>query len=99
MRAPARSVAALAATALVAWSGADAATLIHAGRLIDGLSGQPAGPSTIVVEGERIVAVEAGHRAPGPEDRVIDLSGATVLPGLMDMHTHVSQENRRDSYL
>lgn len=95
-----RSVAACAAAAVMLWCGAaDAATLIHAGRLIDGLSGQAAGPSTIVVEGERIVAVEAGHRAPGPQDRVIDLSQATVLPGLMDMHTHVSSENSRTSYL
>lgn len=89
----------VAAAALLSCSAAGAATLIHAGRLIDGLSGQPAGPSTIVVEGERIVAVEAGHRAPGPEDRLIDLSQATVLPGLMDMHTHVSQQNSRNSYI
>jgi imidazolonepropionase-like amidohydrolase len=100
MAASKRSVAACAAAAVMLWCGAaDAATLIHAGRLIDGLSGQAAGPSTIVVEGERIVAVEAGHRAPGAEDRVIDLSQATVLPGLMDMHTHVSSENSRTSYL
>jgi len=89
----------VAAAALLSCSVAGAATLIHAGRLIDGLSGQPAGPSTIVVEGERIVAVETGHRAPGPEDRLIDLSQATVLPGLMDMHTHVSSQNSRTSYL
>ncbi|MGD9387048.1 MAG: amidohydrolase family protein, partial [Gammaproteobacteria bacterium] len=90
----------IAAAGLLLVSGvAQAATLIHAGKLIDGLSGRAAGPSTIVVEGERIVAVEAGYRAPGPEDRVIDMSGATVLPGLMDMHTHVSKENRRDSYI
>ena len=95
-----RHVAALAAAVVLLSAGAaDAATLIHAGRLIDGRADQAAGPSTIVVEGERIVAVEAGHRAPGPEDRVIDLSGATVLPGLMDMHTHVSSENSRTSYL
>ncbi|NHA14074.1 amidohydrolase family protein [Thioalkalivibrio sp. XN279] len=95
-----RSVAALAAAVILLSSGAaDAATLIHAGRLIDGRADTPTGPATIVVEGERIVALEAGHRAPGPGDRLIDLSGATVLPGLMDMHTHVSSENSRTSYL
>ena len=99
MAAGARSVAALVATTLLAWSAADAATLVHAGRLIDGRNVPVAGASTIVVEGQRIVAVEAGHRAPAEGDRVIDLSQATVLPGLMDMHTHVSSENSRTSYL
>jgi imidazolonepropionase-like amidohydrolase len=95
-----RSVAALVVAVILLWSSAaDAATLIHAGRLIDGRANTSTGPATIVVQGERIVAVEAGHRAPGPDDRVIDLSQATVLPGLMDMHTHVSKENSRDSYL
>jgi imidazolonepropionase-like amidohydrolase len=95
-----RSVAALVVAVILLWSSAaDAATLVHAGRLIDGRANTSTGPATIVVQGERIVAVEAGHRAPGPDDRVIDLSQATVLPGLMDMHTHVSKENSRDSYL
>jgi imidazolonepropionase-like amidohydrolase len=72
---------------------ADAATLIHAGRLIDGVAKQARERVTVVVEGNRIVAVEAGFRAAGSADRVMDLAQATLLPGLMDMHVHITEEN------
>jgi imidazolonepropionase-like amidohydrolase len=83
----------------LAWPGAQAATLIHAGALIDGRADRAAGPATIVIEDGRITAVERGLRAPGPGDELIDLSGSTVLPGLMDMHTHVSKEQGPGSYM
>jgi imidazolonepropionase-like amidohydrolase len=78
---------------------AQAATLIHAGNLIDGRADRPLGASTLVIEDGRITAVERGHRAPGAGDALIDLSASTVLPGLMDMHTHVSFESSPSSYL
>jgi len=78
--------------------GAHAATIIHAGSLIDGRAERASGPATIVVEDGRITAVERGHRAPGAGDTLIDLSSSTVLPGLMDMHTHVSSEISPTSY-
>jgi imidazolonepropionase-like amidohydrolase len=71
----------------------DAATLLHAGKLIDGVSKQPRERVTVVVDGNRIVGVEKGFRAPSAQDRVIDLAQATVLPGLMDMHVHITEEN------
>jgi imidazolonepropionase-like amidohydrolase len=83
----------------LAWPGAQAATLVHAGALIDGRADRAAGPATIVIEDGRITAVERGLRAPGPGDELIDLSGSTVLPGLMDMHTHVSKEQGPGSYM
>ncbi len=65
--------------------------VIRAGRLIDGLADTPRNDQAIVVEGDRIIAVgpyaEVAGRAEGG-DR-IDLSGMTVLPGLIDNHTHV----------
>jgi imidazolonepropionase-like amidohydrolase len=72
---------------------ADAATLLHAGKLIDGVSKQPRERVTVVVEGNRITAVESGFRAGTAQDRVIDLGRATLLPGLMDMHVHITEEN------
>ena len=85
--------------ALMLSPGAHAATIIHAGSLIDGRAERASGPATIVVEDGRITAIERGHRAPGDGDELIDLSASTVLPGLMDMHTHVSQELGPNSYI
>ncbi len=74
-------------------------TLIHAGTLIDGRSEEPRSEVTIVVEGDRIAAVEDGFRDPGAEDRLIDLSGGVVLPGFIDMHVHLEGETSPDRYL
>ena len=71
---------------------ADAATLIHAGRLIDGRSDTVRTAVTIAVEGDRIVRIVDGYATPAPGDTVIDLKTATVMPGLMDMHVHISSE-------
>ena len=75
------------------------ATLVHAGRLIDGVADQVRENQTIVVEDGRITAVESGFRPAGDGDTVIDLRAATVLPGLMDMHTHLSSEFSQKVYL
>ncbi len=74
-------------------------TLIHAGRLIDGESDSAATRMTIRVDGSGIKAIERGYSAAGPDDSVIDLKPHTVLPGLMDMHVHLTSEYSPDSRL
>ncbi len=78
---------------------AGAATLVYAGHLIDAVGSAPAAEVTVVVEGTEIKAVEKGYRAPAAGDTVIDLKDATVLPGLWDMHVHLTSEYNRGSQL
>lgn len=74
-------------------------TLIHAGRLIDGNADQAMEEMTVRVSGSSIVAVERGYTSPSTNDSVIDLREHTVLPGLMDMHVHISSEYSPNSRL
>jgi len=73
-------------------------TLIHAGRLIDTEAGRVLDQRSIVVAGDRIVEVRAGFAEPAGYDRLIDLKDHTVLPGLIDMHVHVSGETSPTAY-
>ncbi|MEM7585668.1 MAG: amidohydrolase family protein [Acidobacteriota bacterium] len=76
----------------------EASTLIHVGTLIDGKSATALENQTLVIDGKNIVDVIDGHLDPGEADTLIDLSEATVLPGLMDMHTHLTFEGSKNSY-
>jgi imidazolonepropionase-like amidohydrolase len=74
-------------------------TFIHCGTLIDGYSQQSYTNKTIIVEGNTITAIRDGYTSPGKEDNLIDLKDKTVMPGLMDMHVHLTQETSRDRYV
>lgn len=74
-------------------------TLIHAGRLINGESDSALTEMTVRVDGSRIKAIESGYVAAGPGDTVIDLKNHTVMPGLMDMHVHLTHQYTEDSRL
>lgn len=79
-------------------SSAPAATIIHAGRLIDGERGQPRTEMSIVIDDNKITKVVAGYIEPGQGDTVIKLTNHTVMPGLMDMHTHLISQFSKESY-
>jgi len=68
-----------------------AVVVLKAGRLIDGRGGAPMAPALVRVEGDRIA--EVGSRLAVPAGaRVIDLGDATLLPGLIDLHTHLTDK-------
>jgi imidazolonepropionase-like amidohydrolase len=68
---------------------ARAVTIVKAARLIDGRGGAPLEPAMVRIEGERIAAV--GTTLPVPNGaRLVDLGSATLLPGLIDLHTHLT---------
>ena len=62
---------------------------IRAGSVITDAAAEPSGPSTIIVTDGRIVSITPGHSAV-TADREIDLKTKTVLPGLIDLHTHLT---------
>ncbi|MCH8956187.1 amidohydrolase family protein [candidate division KSB1 bacterium] len=61
---------------------------IKCGKLIDGVGNKPATNAVILIEGERIIAVGQAVNIPS-DATVIDLSDFTVLPGLIDTHSHI----------
>ncbi|RZT11197.1 Imidazolonepropionase [Duganella sp. CF402] len=75
---------------------ADQVTVIRAGKLVDVVAGTVLKDQSIVITGERISAVGPSASTAVPAGaKVIDLSTQTVLPGLIDMHTHLTA----DAYL
>lgn len=65
--------------------------VIHAGTMVDGIHRQARSNVDIVVEGNRIVAIEP-HKPGRRADRFIDASRYTVMPGLIDSHVHFSKD-------
>lgn len=84
----------LAGIAGLAMAGAAAAEtyVIHAGNLIADPAQGATGPATITITDGRIVSVEKGapHGDIPKDTRIIDLSTKTVLPGLIDLHVHLT---------
>ncbi len=68
-------------------------TYIHAGSLLDQPGRSPRGQSTVIVRDGKIAEVRDGFVAPESGARLVDLSGQFVLPGLIDMHVHISGDD------
>ncbi len=66
-------------------------TAVQCGHAFDAPSGVMRGPTTLIVEGERISSVRDGLSSEGA-DKIIDLSTLTCLPGFIDAHTHPMTE-------
>ncbi len=79
-------------------------TYIWCGTLIDGVSNEAKKNMTIVIEKNKITAVENGFSKPGASDpsaplRIIDLKTKTVMPGWIDMHVHLEHETSATQYM
>jgi len=70
-------------------------TVLKAAHLFDGKSGVLSSPGLVVVQDERIVAVGANAAVPAGAT-VVDLGDATLLPGYIDAHTHITEDHNDD---
>ncbi|CAN5862824.1 amidohydrolase family protein [soil metagenome] len=83
-------LASVAVCALVMSAPASAKDIvIHAGRLIDGVSKTPRTEVSILIHDDRITGVQPGYVTPAGAE-VIDLKSGAVLPGLIDTHDHIT---------
>lgn len=73
-------------------------TLIYAARMIDGVSDDVRQNVTLVVQDGKISEIRDGFSAGAADDKVIDLREYSVLPGLIDLHTHLMSQHSRESY-
>jgi imidazolonepropionase-like amidohydrolase len=79
-------------------SAAPSVTVIRAGVLIDGKSDTVLRDQAIRIEGNRIAAVQPWSAGSAAGAAVVDLSKATVLPGMIDAHTHVFLDPKDNDY-
>lgn len=79
------------------------AVVLQGARLIDGTGAPPVPNATVVIEGERIVAVGPADKVAVPKGaRAVDARGRTIIPGLISAHSHVGLvadgQNKADAY-
>ena len=70
-------------------------TLLHCGNLLDVNKGEMRPEMTVIVEKNKITAIEKGYVQAKSGDKTVDLKKNYVLPGLIDMHVHMESETRR----
>ena len=87
-----RFLIALCALVALPFSASHARTIVHAGHLIDGVGKTVRDNVDIIIDNGRFTDVVNGTVQAAPGDEVIDLSNQWVMPGLMDMHVHLTHE-------
>ena len=74
-------------------------TLVRAGHVLDVKTGKITDAQTIVVVGDKIQSIQPSAQVSAQAgDKVVDLGGMTVLPGLIDVHTHLTGNTEFDPY-
>ena len=76
-------------------------TILKAARLIDGTGAEPVADAALVVENGKIVSVgsrETLPPTPGGETDVVETPGGTILPGFIEMHSHIHCSAESDAY-
>jgi len=76
---------------------APAPLVLHCADYIDVVAGKRLGETSIVIDGDKVRSVEPG-RADVAGARVVELAGHTCLPGLIDMHVHLTGQSSPKSY-
>jgi len=95
---PTQAATAIIALLISSLSLADS-TWIRCGGLVDVAEGQTLGPHTVVVADGRFGETRQGHPQAPDGVEIVDLGELICLPGLMDMHTHLSSEFTPQAYI
>lgn len=74
-------------------------TLLHCGKVIDGVSDEVRSDVTLVIENNTISTVDNGFTNGAENETVVDLSDKTCMPGFIDMHVHLEGESSKNSYM
>jgi imidazolonepropionase-like amidohydrolase len=91
-----RTILMAAALALAPLAATAAPLYVHAGKLVDTLAGKVLTDQLITIEGDRVVSVAPWKAAP-TDGKLIDWSKRMVLPGLIDMHTHLADQEQTEN--
>ena len=74
-------------------------TYLHCGQLIDVLRTEVKKDKTIIVQGNKILAILDGYVQPTDQSKIVNLKNHTVMPGWIDMHVHIESVIEKGSYI